>query len=298
MNADRSRRGYRRGVYPGSFDPPTIAHVAIAEAAVRAAALDHLDFAISRAPLGKDATNQRSLETRLGALERLASTRPPLGVVVTDHRLITDIAADYDVVVMGADKWAQVRDAAWYDSADARDAALRRLPRVLVAPRPGFEVVGAERLELPVDFGHVSSTAARTGSHHLIVPEARRRLIVDGNNVIGSRPDGWWRDRAGAARRLITSLEALAARSGDRISVVLDGRPLADVPEGVHNGVLVAYATRAGRDAADDRIVAEVARDREPASLVVVTSDRGLADRVRALGATVEAAGSLLAQLD
>ena len=77
---------------------------------------------------------------------------------------------------------------------------------------------------------------------------------------------------------------------------MLDGRPLADLPEGVHDGVLVAYATRAGRDAADDRIVAEVERDRDPASLIVVTSDRALAERVRALGADVEGAGTLLAR--
>ena len=127
---------------------------------------------------------------------------------------------------------------------------------------------------------------------------APRRLIVDGNNVIGSRPDGWWRDRAGAARRLIGSLQELARRRGDRISVVLDGRPLPDFPEGVHDGVLVAYARRAGRDAADDRIVEEVAADRDPGSLVVVTSDRELAERVRALGARVEGARALLARLD
>jgi predicted RNA-binding protein with PIN domain len=124
------------------------------------------------------------------------------------------------------------------------------------------------------------------------------RLIVDGNNVIGSRPDGWWRDRAGATRRLVASLQLLARASGDRISVVLDGRPLADLPEGLHEGVLVAYATRSGRDAADDRIVDEVARDQDPPSLVVVTSDRGLAERVRALGARVEGAGALLDRLD
>jgi len=124
------------------------------------------------------------------------------------------------------------------------------------------------------------------------------RLIVDGNNVIGSRPDGWWRDRTGAARRLVAALQQLAAATGDRIAVVLDGRPLPDIPEGVHEGVLVAYATRAGRDAADDRIVEEVARDRDPASLVVVTSDRKLADRVRATGATVESAGRLLHRFD
>jgi predicted RNA-binding protein with PIN domain len=204
----------------------------------------------------------------------------------------------YDVVVMGADKWAQVLDPDWYDDVAARDAALAQLPRVLVAPRPGFDVVGAEVLELPVDLGHVSSTAARSGSHHLIVPEARRRLIVDGNNVIGSRPDGWWRDRKGAARRLVASLQELARRSGDRISVVFDGSPPAELPEGVHAGVLVAYATRVGRDAADDRIVEEVEHDGDPTSLIVVTSDHGLAERVRALGAVVEGAGSLLAQLD
>lgn len=287
-----------RGVYPGSFDPPTIAHLAIAEAAVHAAELDQLDLAISRVALGKDEATQRPLAARLTALERLTESRPWLGVVVTDSQLITDIAAGYDAVVMGADKWAQVRDPAWYGGeVDARDRALARLPRVLVAPRTGFDVIGAERLNLPEHLAEVSSTAARGGEHHLIAPGARRRVIVDGNNVIGSRPDGWWRDRAGAARRLIASLQELARRSGDRISVVLDGRPLADVPEGVHDGVLVAYATRAGRDAADDRIVEEVEHDRDPASLVVVTSDRALADRVRACGARVEGAGALLAQL-
>jgi predicted RNA-binding protein with PIN domain len=315
--------GERRGVYPGSFDPPTIAHAAIAEAAVRAAPLDRLDLAISERALGKDAAAQRPLAARLAAIERLAATRPWLHVVVTDAQLIADIAAGYDAVVMGADKWEQVRDPAWYgDDPAARDAALSRLPRVLVAPRAGFTIVGAEALEIPPELGDVSSTAARAGSHHLIVPEARdvivpeardvivpeardvivpearRRVIVDGNNVIGSRPDGWWRDRQGAARRLIAALQALTRRTGDRISVVLDGRPLPDVPEGVHDGVLVAYATRAGRDAADDRIVAEVARDADPGSLVVVTSDRALAERVRALGARVEGAGTLLAQLE
>jgi len=124
-----------------------------------------------------------------------------------------------------------------------------------------------------------------------------KRVIVDGNNVIGSRPDGWWRDRDGAARRLIASLQQLARDTGDRICVVLDGRPLEELPEGVHGGLLVAYATRAGRDAADDRIVHEVGRDREPASLVVITSDRGLAERVRALGASVEGARTLLDRL-
>jgi hypothetical protein len=122
-----------------------------------------------------------------------------------------------------------------------------------------------------------------------------RRVIVDGMNVLGSRPDGWWRDRDGAVRRLVQQLQALDDR--DRYAVVFDGRPLRDLPEGVHGGVLIAYATRAGANAADDRIVAEVERDRDPASLVVITSDAELRRRVQLFGATVEGAGTLLHRL-
>jgi predicted RNA-binding protein with PIN domain len=121
-----------------------------------------------------------------------------------------------------------------------------------------------------------------------------RRIIVDGMNVIGSRPDGWWRDRDGAVRRLLATLQELAATSGDDITVVLDGRPLPDVPEGEHDGLCVRYATRRGRNAADDRIVELVHDDASPAELTVVTSDRELARRVRELGASVEGARSVL----
>ena len=67
------------------------------------------------------------------------------------------------------------------------------------------------------------------------------RLVVDGMNVIGSRPDGWWRDRDGAVRRLLAKLQALAHTDGDDITLVLDGRPLPDVSEGEHDGVQVQH---------------------------------------------------------
>jgi predicted RNA-binding protein with PIN domain len=125
-----------------------------------------------------------------------------------------------------------------------------------------------------------------------------KRVIVDGMNVFGSRPDGWWRDRDGAVRRLAGELQRLAAGAEDeRFAVVFDGRPLPDLAEGVHGGVLVAYAHRRGRDAADDRIVQEVERDPDPSSLTVVTSDANLRQRVEHLGATVEGARALLARL-
>jgi predicted RNA-binding protein with PIN domain len=120
------------------------------------------------------------------------------------------------------------------------------------------------------------------------------RFVVDGMNVIGAQADGWWRDRDAAVRRLLARLQHAARRSDDEISLVLDGRPLADLPEGMHRGVTVRYARRPGRDAADDRIVKLVDTDDNAGELRVVTSDRALADRVTANGATTEGAGSFL----
>jgi uncharacterized protein YaiI (UPF0178 family) len=117
-------------------------------------------------------------------------------------------------------------------------------------------------------------------------------------NVIGSRPDGWWRDRDAAIRRLLVRLQRAATRSDGALTLVLDGRPLADVAEGLHDGVNVRYARRGGRDAADDRIVELVAADSDPTSLCVVTSDRELATRVTALGTTTQGAGAFLRRLD
>ena len=119
--------------------------------------------------------------------------------------------------------------------------------------------------------------------------------VVDGNNVVGSRPDGWWRDRAGAKRRLVERLERFAAARDVPVTVVFDGRA---IDAGGGGRVAVAFAARAGRDAADDDIAALVARNPDPGSLTVVTSDRELARRVEAGGAAVVGAAPLLAELD
>lgn len=126
------------------------------------------------------------------------------------------------------------------------------------------------------------------------------RLLVDGMNVIGSRPDGWWRDRDGAALRLAERLQHLAGASGDgeEVTLVLDGRPIEGMPEGAHGGIAVLYAARGGRNAADDRIVELVASAERPELFHVITSDRELRRRVEALGATVAGARSLLERLD
>jgi predicted RNA-binding protein with PIN domain len=125
-------------------------------------------------------------------------------------------------------------------------------------------------------------------------------VIVDGNNVIGAVADGWWRDRPAAVRRLLGRLSSFTASTGAPIELVLDV-PQPDLPEGDHDGVTVRYATRRGRDAADDRIrellAARAERD-ELATVEVVTSDRALRRDVEALGARVVGAGTFLHRLD
>ena len=77
------------------------------------------------------------------------------------------------------------------------------------------------------------------------------RYLVDGMNVIGSKPDGWWRDRRKAMQRLVASLDEFAAgHPGDTATVVLDGAPFDIKSESTE----VLFASRRGPDAADDDI--------------------------------------------
>jgi predicted RNA-binding protein with PIN domain len=120
------------------------------------------------------------------------------------------------------------------------------------------------------------------------------RWLVDGMNLIGSRPTGWWRDRQGAMRDLVEELEAFARRGGDQVTVVLDGKPF-DL-EG--DAIEVQFASRRGPNAADDDIAAIVQDDPEPGAISVVTSDGDLARRVRDAGASVVGAGEFRRLLD
>src|SRR5882724_4524548 len=103
------------------------------------------------------------------------------------------------------------------------------------------------------------------------VPEGKFRWIVDAMNVIGSRPDGWWRDRVGAVRRLHAALGEVVRRRGEQVVLVLD-TPVPGLQERSPPGLTVVAAPRRGPNAADDEIVRLVAADPEPAGLRVVTS--------------------------
>ena len=121
------------------------------------------------------------------------------------------------------------------------------------------------------------------------------RWIVDGNNVMGSRPDGWWRDRPAAAARLVDAVSGRPWPDASGVTIVFDGRAPADSSADTTVEVLHAGAGRSADDAIVD-LVAEFKRDGSES--LVVTSDRALADRVRDLGAVVMSAGRFLDLLE
>jgi len=117
-----------------------------------------------------------------------------------------------------------------------------------------------------------------------------RVLIVDGANVVGSRPDGWWKDRAGAARRLHERL-LTADLSYDEVVLVLEGAAKGGVPVGRDAHLRVVHAKGSG----DDEIVRQA--DRPGDTAVVITADRMLQARAASVGATSMSPSWLLDQL-
>ena len=118
-------------------------------------------------------------------------------------------------------------------------------------------------------------------------------IFVDGNNVMGARPDGWWRNRSAAARRLIAELDPVARGCGGEWMIVFDGLDSLDEEAEAAGPLRVDYAPHRRADAADDRIVELVAALPEGRNVLVYTSDRRLQERVSALGAQVRGASVL-----
>jgi predicted RNA-binding protein with PIN domain len=114
-------------------------------------------------------------------------------------------------------------------------------------------------------------------------------------NVIGTRPDAWWKDRHAAMVKLVHLLENWSALTGEDVIVVFEQPPAPRISSTL---IEVAHAPRPRRDSADDEIVRRVTAELEPGAIRVVTSDRRLADRVYAAGASVEAAESFRVQLE
>ncbi len=121
------------------------------------------------------------------------------------------------------------------------------------------------------------------------------RWLIDGMNVIGTRPDAWWRDRHAAMVRLVDQLERWAAQNGAEVTVVFEQPPSPPIRSTV---IEVAHAPRPRRDSADDEIVRLLESDGAPGTIRVVTSDHWLSDRAHAAGAAVDPAGPFRAELE
>lgn len=108
-------------------------------------------------------------------------------------------------------------------------------------------------------------------------------LVIDAANVVGARPDGWWKDRAGAAARLHAAILD-ADLTDDEIVLVLEGAAKAGVPAGRSPGLRVVHAAKDG----DSTIVAEVKRAHDRGHRVrVVTADRALSANIAAFADTL-----------
>jgi len=119
-------------------------------------------------------------------------------------------------------------------------------------------------------------------------------LLVDAANVVGSRPNQWWKDRPGAARGLVERIRGATAagRVPEPVKVVLEGAARAGIDEGVVAGVEVVHAPGSG----DDTIIALVAQESDP--VMLVSSDRELRRRAESYGADVIGPTWLLDRLD
>ena len=119
-------------------------------------------------------------------------------------------------------------------------------------------------------------------------------LLIDAANVVGSRPDGWWRDRPGAARGFVERVRAAveSGRLAGPVVVVLEGAARGGVLEGVDRGVTVVHAPGSG----DDTLVSVTTG--APGRVTLVSADRALCQRVEDLGAEVKRPGWLIGLVD
>lgn len=115
------------------------------------------------------------------------------------------------------------------------------------------------------------------------------RWIVDGMNVIGSRPDGWWRDRHGAMVALVGDVDRWALAGQESVTVVFERPPEPPITSTV---IDVRHAPVPRPNSADDEIVRLLAAAADPSDVCVVTSDSALAQRVRSVGATAHPAAA------
>ena len=105
-------------------------------------------------------------------MERSLSQIPEASVLETQKQLIADIAEGYDLVILGADKWAQLHDLSFYRNQTHMAECLRRLPKLAVSPRNNIEVPQEILLAVPDEINSVSSSQVRRGKFEWMTKEA------------------------------------------------------------------------------------------------------------------------------
>ena len=113
--------------------------------------------------LGKEDRACVRLDERVAAIRLAGRTRPWLGLVVTALQLVSDIAEPYDLVIVGADKWAQLHDPSFHPTPESHAAALAKLPTPAVVPRPPWDGPEEHRLDVPEHLAEICATAVREG---------------------------------------------------------------------------------------------------------------------------------------
>lgn len=181
------------GVYPGSFNPPTTAHLAIAEAARDQHRLDRVVLSVSRSALAKEDVDHPRFDHRIEVLEASVAGTDWLSIRVTEHQLLADVAEGFDVLIVGADKWWQIQDPGWYgDDLAARDEAMARLPSLAIVARDGLEIPDEHRLTVTGGRTEgISSTLARDGAVELMTMAAGQFADRTGAWLDPDRYDRW-----------------------------------------------------------------------------------------------------------
>ena len=178
-------------VYPGSFNPPTIAHLAVSDAARSRHGIERVVWSISRVALTKEGVQHPTFEHRIDVLHSVAAEVGWLTITVTDKQLLVDVADGFDLLIIGADKWAQINEPHWYGGEADRDRAIASLPPVAVAPRPPHQVPPHLLLDTNPQHYEVSSTRARSGDTHLMLPAARAFADRTGAWIDPTRYEEW-----------------------------------------------------------------------------------------------------------
>jgi nicotinic acid mononucleotide adenylyltransferase len=163
-----------RIAYPGSFDPPTTAHIEIALSALQLPSATKLDFVLSTDPFAKDSPPTLSLDERIDILHDVTHRDQRLGVSTSPARLIADLSQGYDAVLMGTDKFIQLHDLRFYESPQDMMGRLQQLAQLIVVRRGDDTTpIPPDVIDLVIDprFRDVSSTRLRAGEDHLGAPE-------------------------------------------------------------------------------------------------------------------------------